>query len=491
MHYLPRTSILYFYNLYCYRHNSILIIYSNGTWSISTFACCKVPHFQGAPPTLAPFDTKWVPRLSRYLDRNPPNLARDKPEAHRFLPHEPPSRLLIPPRQAKMNSKQKRRTHYKSRKGCSECKKRHVKCDEQRPICLQCSTLGRSCSYAFLNPIGPRSTASSLSLSPSPTPLTPPIATPEEPPQQQPQQVFDLSHLALLHHVESEFIKPPYSLLVADEKDAQALVRLMVTTALSSPFLMDELLAFAAAHLSLVSSESSARDQYRNQAAQLQARALSLFNAATPEITEQNCTAMFFFSSFIGIHMLFDIVNAHLGFQDFLERFVQFLGLYRGVGIVTGPAWHIIRDSELSCIMSLIETVDKLNLPHESSCDDLVGFLAQREVLMDPASYKACCDAVKILQWIFKQYRALPVPINQQVVLAWPVRFSQEYLDMLRNRHPEAMAIMAYWAILLHHGRDLWVFGRGGRLLFNAIDDYLGPAWSEWLAVPRSVICSE
>lgn len=445
------------------------------------------------PPTLAPLDTKWVPRLSRYLDRNPPNLARDKPEAHQFLPHEPPSRLLIPSRQAKMNSsKQKRRTHYKSRKGCSECKKRHVKCDEQRPVCLQCSTLGRSCSYTFLNPIGPRSASSGLSPSPSPTPLTPPVATPESPrPQQQPQQIFDLSHLALLHHVESELIKPPYSLLVADEKDAQALVRLMVTSALSSPFLMDELLAFAAAHLSLLSAESSVRDQYRHQAAQLQARALSLFNAITPEITEQNCTAMFFFSSIIGIHMLFDIVNAQIGCQEFLERFIQFFGIYRGVGIVTGPAWHIIRDSELSCIISLIETADKLNLPHDSSCDHLVVLLSQREAFLDASSYRACCDAVEILQWIFKQYRALPVPINQQVILAWPVRFSREYLEMLRSRQPEALAIMAYWAILLHHGRDLWVFGRGGRLLYNAIDDHLGPAWSEWLAFPRSIIYSE
>ncbi|ETS86362.1 hypothetical protein PFICI_00190 [Pestalotiopsis fici W106-1] len=399
-------------------------------------------------------------------------------------------------------NKKKRRTHYKSRKGCSECKKRHVKCDEQRPICLQCSTLGQPCSYAYLDPYGGGSSslnAGTLSQSPSPLAATesPPQSLPGVGPQiessipaQAPKQVFELSHLALLHHVETGLTKPPHSHLVTDEKDADALVRLMVTSALSSPFLMDELLAFAAAHLSVLTPEPLVQDQYRDQAAHLQARALALFNAAgTPEITEHNSTAMFLFSSIIGMHMLFDIVTAQTDLQDLLERFIHFAGIYRGVGIVTGPAWHIIRASELSCIINLIETVDKLNLPAENTCDDLIARLALTEERLGPLSYRACHDAVQILQWIFKQHCALPTPINRQVVLAWPVRISQDFLDLLRNRQPEALVIMAYWAILLHRGREFWVFGQGGRSLFDAIDGFLGPAWSEWLSFPRAIIC--
>lgn len=286
-------------------------------------------------------------------------------------------------------------------------------------------------------------------------------------------------------------MKPPHSHFVGDERDANALTQMIVTAALASPFLMDELLAFAAAHLGVLSAGTPSKDHYDHLAVHLQTRALALFNAAKPETTEQNCTAMFLFSSFIGMHMLYNTVNAQTDLQHLLEDFVQFAGIYRGVGVVTNLAWHVIRESELSSIIGLIETVDKLNLPHEGSCDHLVTRLMNAEGLLGPSSYKACYDAVESLQWVFKQHRALPDPINLHVVLAWPVRISRDYLELLRNRQPEALVIMAHWAILLYHGRKFWVFDRGGRSLFDAISSFLGPSWSEWLALPREVIYSD
>lgn len=60
-----------------------------------------------------------------------------------------------------------RRQHKKSRNGCSECKRRHIRvgrtssavtvprliflsgrqCDEQRPTCINCTKAERACSY--------------------------------------------------------------------------------------------------------------------------------------------------------------------------------------------------------------------------------------------------------------------------------------------------------------------------------------------------------
>jgi hypothetical protein len=40
-----------------------------------------------------------------------------------------------------------RRAHKKSRRGCSSCKLRRVKCDEKRPACLKCRDFGVACSY--------------------------------------------------------------------------------------------------------------------------------------------------------------------------------------------------------------------------------------------------------------------------------------------------------------------------------------------------------
>ncbi|KAK0736283.1 hypothetical protein B0T21DRAFT_401817 [Apiosordaria backusii] len=41
----------------------------------------------------------------------------------------------------------KRKAHTKSRRGCINCKLRHIKCDELKPICNNCTTFRVSCTY--------------------------------------------------------------------------------------------------------------------------------------------------------------------------------------------------------------------------------------------------------------------------------------------------------------------------------------------------------
>ncbi|KAK9459729.1 uncharacterized protein V1516DRAFT_677824 [Lipomyces oligophaga] len=40
-----------------------------------------------------------------------------------------------------------RKSHIKSRKGCSNCKRRRIKCDEERPQCFNCIKHGVTCTY--------------------------------------------------------------------------------------------------------------------------------------------------------------------------------------------------------------------------------------------------------------------------------------------------------------------------------------------------------
>ncbi len=35
-------------------------------------------------------------------------------------------------------------------------------------------------------------------------------------------------------------------------------------------------------------------------------------------------------------------------------------------------------------------------------------------------------------------------------VVAWPITAPPEFVDMIKQRRPEAMVILAYWAVLLH-----------------------------------------
>ncbi|KAF9888550.1 hypothetical protein FE257_008481 [Aspergillus nanangensis] len=69
-------------------------------------------------------------------------------------------------RQPPSLSRRRGRESHRSRKGCPECRKRKIKCDEQKPECGQCLRGGRSChiidtlfrphTYTFLTPSTPR-----------------------------------------------------------------------------------------------------------------------------------------------------------------------------------------------------------------------------------------------------------------------------------------------------------------------------------------------
>jgi hypothetical protein len=45
------------------------------------------------------------------------------------------------------DANRQRRAHKKSRRGCSSCKLRRVKCDERRPCCHRCKDFGVACTY--------------------------------------------------------------------------------------------------------------------------------------------------------------------------------------------------------------------------------------------------------------------------------------------------------------------------------------------------------
>lgn len=48
---------------------------------------------------------------------------------------------------AAVTVKTQRRSHRKSRNGCVECKRRHIRCDERRPACANCTIAERTCLF--------------------------------------------------------------------------------------------------------------------------------------------------------------------------------------------------------------------------------------------------------------------------------------------------------------------------------------------------------
>ncbi|KAJ0305908.1 uncharacterized protein N0V96_001372 [Colletotrichum fioriniae] len=415
-----------------------------------------------------------------------------------------------------------RRAHRKSRNGCKECKRRHVKCDETRPTCVNCATAERHCSYLDSLPASARSsavssglaakraaaaaalvaspagssgsngnsasaaaTAAAFATSPSITTVVNDFVMRTEddrgvasPPN---GQFFTLEHMRLLHHLETRM-----GTFMAADEFMKPLVDMNLEAALNAPYLMDVLLGLSAQHMAELNPQRA--DFYHHEATQLQTRALMLFNDAKEEIDDDTCIPMFLFASCLGTQVLCDTLRSYrTDFNGFLDQFAWYLNLHRGVSTVTGRSWHIIRESGCKPFVDFLES-NKPDPNQRSEVDILHSMLDQAD--LGPVSLQACRDATESLRQSYSIYRSIAIKSNHQSasVMAFGVRVTTGFIDVVKQRRPEALVILAFYAVLLHWCRSYWIFGDAGQWIIRSVSAHLGDYWSEWLAFPQAVL---
>lgn len=134
--------------------------------------------------------------------------------------------------------------------------------------------------------------------------------------------LVNVLHLELFNHF-SEIICPLFA-----GKDPDLCLKYLKNyhkAAFSGVYLMHEILAFAARHLSITGHPSKTQ-RYAREATVLQTRALSLFNASLQDPQADTIIATFLFSSLLGTHLLSDtIASRHMDLDSFLGHFVGYL----------------------------------------------------------------------------------------------------------------------------------------------------------------------
>jgi hypothetical protein len=96
-----------------------------------------------------------------------------------------------------------------------------------------------------------------------------------------------------------------------------------------------------------------------------------------------------------------------------------------------------------------------------------------------------------MLQWAFDLSVRLPSQHVPHAISGWHVMLPQEFGDVLKDRRPEALVILAYYGVLLHRARRYWICGGNGALMVGAIARQLGAEWAGVMRWPMEVIDSE
>ncbi|KAM0210623.1 hypothetical protein ACHAQD_006805 [Fusarium lateritium] len=416
-----------------------------------------------------------------------------------------------------------RRAHRKSRNGCLECKRRHIKCDEHRPNCSNCVTSERACSFptppqpaVAESPLNeplrnksssrlqsPVESVSSAGASQRPSSIPPPsyLGPRSEPddrasvttlpsftesfdfaesplssslPDALPTPAFTSKHLILLHHFRRS--------MLFDTENVDIIIDIALEWSSQAPYALDQLLALAADHLAMLHPESSA--SYRRTATELQTRALTYFNKDALDITghETRQLPRFLFSSLLSLHTLYDTFTQYrASFYIFIERFCDSVLFHQGVRTFTAPAYKSLLDSPLAPFFLGVSNAANLG-ELGSECTQLIEFIQTSD--LSGAAVEACSSAATTLQWAFNVYRNLPEKNRIQAASAFPVVLAQDYMDIVRKHRPEALLVLAYYGVLLHRCRHVWLFGDAGAFLIRLIADHLGSYWQDAMRWP-------
>ncbi|KIX97970.1 uncharacterized protein Z520_06048 [Fonsecaea multimorphosa CBS 102226] len=383
-----------------------------------------------------------------------------------------------------------RRPHKKSRSGCVACKRRHIKCDEHRPRCVNCQTAGLDCNFA---PGTSPSTTTATDAEPvvaSASESSTPDQRPPGPDQSRIVPVFtpsgsfdpnlNMQHMELLHH----FLIATYKTFNAEASVQRIWQGTMVRMAFSFPFLMDELLAISALHLAHCKPDNAG--WYYTVSIELQTLALNKFNSVETDINATNCAAVLIFTMLLAVHILADPSRkVGLDSNQYLDNVINCVMLMRNVPKLIIQDWYeYLNGTELKPMFGVHRPPKPYQVPQP--CLDLSKLIMNPD--LGEQARDAYAPAIERLQWVFAVSN-VPEETHTTIrwLLAWPVQLKAPYLERLNQRRPEALIILAYFAALMTFYRECWAVGDSGQLLIQAISSHLGPHWSEWMEWPMSL----
>jgi hypothetical protein len=269
-----------------------------------------------------------------------------------------------------------------------------------------------------------------------------------------------------------------YNLGAGPATDRLPILLLGLSTSLHHAFLLPKLLAFSARHLAHMHPARAAH--YTHQSVALQTQALSLFNAAWSSVTADNCVAILLFSTILAHHLLADTLGKRdcAGLDAWLDHYVACIETHRGIYAIAESAWPLLMESGIAPVLAASHQFTS-RVPRGSHCEGAARVVAESDGLSD-GEREACGRAVRYLQVGFDAV-AEGGDGRFHMIFTWTMLASVQFTGLLKERRPEALVLLAYYAWLLHCGRDQWQVGDVGVYVLGLVEEYLGEEWAECL----------
>lgn len=301
---------------------------------------------------------------------------------------------------------------------------------------------------------------------------------------------LQVDNFQLLHHFITETC---YTL--SDRRVSHELWRVTVPQiAFQHEFLLRAIFAIAALHLAQL--QPLRQEHYTHLAAMHQDAALRAFRPTMLEINSSNCDASFAMSSLIVVYAFASSKASHeLGMFDTAgpSSNNDWLPLIRGVDSILRNLWASIKRGRLNALLH-----DHTPFSEETQLPAVLNDQLRR---LETAIKDADCDADDGIacQQALEQLRYSFIRLSDKTILEcevslsflWPVIVPNRFIDMLNERRSEALIILAFYCIILHHLDAYWWMHGCAQHIMAEIESKISSAWQPWLEWPRSIVVPE
>ncbi|QKX58042.1 uncharacterized protein TRUGW13939_05162 [Talaromyces rugulosus] len=262
--------------------------------------------------------------------------------------------------------------------------------------------------------------------------------------------------------------------------------------AYSYEFLMHGILGLSALHLSYLKPERYSH--YLAGAGFHMSLGLRSYRRILLSPSRDNSCALFCFSSLLMVYIHAsptDPPESHSA--NGLDSIVELLGLCRGT-LVLLPYFDRIRTSPLKQLFLREFMVEDANETTNQTTffKDYGSHLAALQTLITSKIPNATerptfLQALDRLKASFTCIENASPPLECGMLYVWPLSVEEQYFEFLRQRHPVALVLLAFYCAQLRAFEDYWFVGRQGAVWLEHVEAVLEGRLNEWLLWPRGV----
>jgi hypothetical protein len=266
--------------------------------------------------------------------------------------------------------------------------------------------------------------------------------------------------------------------------------------ALSHPFLLRELMAFAGFHLAYLHPEK--RQSHLLSASRNQDLAIKgLRESLSKAVNAQSChysyiTSLFLILSKFGAITTFKTQPLDHGCMTPIRRLLEIFGMVHGMD-------GVFRSSEREIRCGPFEGLFRQDCPASSTRVLLVSARLQELKLPIEAESTACgtmaimvsaIDTLLAATITVTSHKTSAPPAELRAIFLWPMLVTPPFIRLAEEGHPIALLILAHYCVLVHWAAEqCWCFEGWAKAVADAIATQVsGSPWGPWLAWPLGLI---